>query len=169
MNGQNRANLYDAEGDTRKAADLLRDTSAGLERTLGPTHPDIGWSLNSLSDVLFKLGEKEESERLLERARAISERVYGPSHPATARAVASLARIRYQETELEEANRWRSRPWRFSEALGSHHPEVALMLALVGAILYREGRYSESESFYGRARDILLAVDPEVSTSPTCS
>ena len=29
MNGQNRANLYDAEGDTRKAADLLRDTSAG--------------------------------------------------------------------------------------------------------------------------------------------
>ena len=94
--------------------------------------------MNSLSDVLFKLGEKEESERLLERARAISEWVHGPSHPATARAVASLARIRYQETELEEANRLAQQALgMYSEALGSHHPEVALMLALVGAILHR--------------------------------
>lgn len=50
---------------------------------MGPTHPDVGQSLNNLAALYNNQGKYAEAEPLCQRALTIFEEVLGSEHPTS--------------------------------------------------------------------------------------
>jgi tetratricopeptide (TPR) repeat protein len=57
------------------------------ETALGPTHPEVGQSLNNLAALLRATGDYAGARPLYERALRINEQALGPTHGSPARSV----------------------------------------------------------------------------------
>eukprot|EP00752_Nemacystus_decipiens_P018035 g16168.t1 len=75
-----------AQGYYEDAKPLYERSLAIREKVLGPDHPDVASSLNSLA-VLLK------TQPLYERSLAIREKMLGPDHPDVASSLNSLAAL----------------------------------------------------------------------------
>jgi CHAT domain-containing protein/tetratricopeptide (TPR) repeat protein len=75
-----RAGFETAQGYVA-ARTLLERALAIKEKTLGPTHPSVAFTLTSLATVTRKSGATEEVRSLFERALEIREKAFGPWHP----------------------------------------------------------------------------------------
>jgi hypothetical protein len=73
-----------AEGDHRKAAELLREAARLQEASLGPLHPDLANTLNNLGVVYEMLDSPADAEACYRRAYAIALSVLVPDHPFVA-------------------------------------------------------------------------------------
>lgn len=51
------------------------------EKSLGPDHLEVAFSLNNLAVLLRHMGNFEEAEQLYNLSIAIKEKALGPSHP----------------------------------------------------------------------------------------
>ncbi len=74
-----------------EAETQLRQALAAYESRLGVTHPQVGATLDRLSDLALARGRPAEALPLAERAVAILRRSRGPEHRTTADALAGLA------------------------------------------------------------------------------
>ena len=102
--GYRLANLYQAMGRYAEAEPLYRRSLAILEKQLGPDHPDVAASLNSLASLYQAMGRYAEAEPLYRRSLAIEEKQLGRDHPDVATSLNNLAALyhamgRYAEAE----------------------------------------------------------------------
>lgn len=59
-------------GDWARARELLTDTLAATERALGPSHPQVAMILELHSNVLRRLGEREQAKQAQQRLAEIA-------------------------------------------------------------------------------------------------
>jgi tetratricopeptide (TPR) repeat protein len=79
------------------------------EARLGPDHPDVAMTLDSLVALYYERGDYRRAERLSNRAIAIYEDTLGPDHPALATSVESRALVLRKlgrDDEAEEIEEW---------------------------------------------------------------
>ena len=92
-------NVLDDLGERAEARRLKERALAIREEAMGPEHPEVATSLNSLAMLLDDLGERTEARRLLERAVAIGEKALEPGHPATQEYASNLQHILRNDDE----------------------------------------------------------------------
>ena len=80
-------------GDDERAAARFTRERAGLERLLGPDHPDTLQSMNNLALTLHNLGELAAAAELMAAALAGCRQVLGEEHPHTRISAKNLANI----------------------------------------------------------------------------
>ena len=70
---------------------------------LGPDHPDIAVSLNSLADFYREQGRYDKAEPLYIRAMATGEQALGPDHAGVAAVLDHYATLLWQTKRESEA------------------------------------------------------------------
>ena len=98
-------------------------------KVLGPEHPDVASSLNTLGVIYSRRGDFEKAEQLLKSALEIWEKALGPEHPNVAIALFNLANVRRTRGDFDEAEQLHQRALRIRETtLGPEHPDLASSL-----------------------------------------
>ena len=149
----NRAGRYLWERGRYPEAQALFERALAIgERTLGPDHPDVARSLDSLAIAHSKQGRYAEARALLERALGIRERALGPDHPEVAHNLNILANVDFEQGRYAEAQPLHERALAIRErVLGPDHPAVAISLNNLGIVDSCQGRYAEAQTAYERA------------------
>jgi tetratricopeptide (TPR) repeat protein len=75
------AELYSHLGRFAEAEPLFKRALAIREKALGPDHPDVAWSLNSLGAFYADEGQYAKAEPIYQRALAIFERPWVQGTP----------------------------------------------------------------------------------------
>jgi tetratricopeptide (TPR) repeat protein len=78
-------------------------------KALGSDHPDVGATLDSISEVRRRENNLDEAEQLLKQALAIKENALGTDHPDVATTLNSLARLYVERGRKSDAGRLRDR------------------------------------------------------------
>jgi tetratricopeptide (TPR) repeat protein len=141
-----------------------------LKKVLGPDHPDVATSLNSLVQLYWAEGRYGEAEPLYLHALALREKAFGREYPAVAGSLNSLAELYRVQGRYGEAEPLYQRALAIREkALGPDHPDVATSRHDLAALYEAQGRHGEAEPLYRRApaiRENALGPDhPDVATS----
>lgn len=135
---------------------LLKRALAIYEKTLGPDHPDVARSTNSLAGVYYVQGHYEEAERLYRRALEAREKTLGPDHPDVSESLNDLGLLYRSRGRYGEAQSLLARALVISErALGPDHPHVAVCLDNLGIVHRDQGHLNETETLNARAVTIL--------------
>src|SRR5580700_6470668 len=139
------------------AAELLLKRALAIhEKTLGPDHPDVARSINSLAGVYYVQGHYEEAERLYRRALEVREKTLGPDHPDVSESLNDLGLLYRNQGRYDEAQSPLARALAICErALGPDHPNVAVCLDNLGIVHRDQGRFNETETLNARAVAIL--------------
>jgi Flp pilus assembly protein TadD len=168
LNQQGRMAIY--AGDYTGAEPPIERALAIREKSLGPEHPDVAKSLNSLASIYDSQGKYAEAELLDKRALAIREKSLGPEHPDVAKSLNSLA-IRYRvQGKYAEAEPLYKRSLAITEkARGPEHPDVAGILNNLAVLYYSQGKYAEAEPLHKRSLAITEKArgpeHPNISSS----
>jgi tetratricopeptide (TPR) repeat protein len=81
LHGPNLAGLYSTQGGYADAEPLYERALAIREKALGPDHPDVANSLNSLGGLYFKQGGYAKADPLYRRAiKIIDSKTLGTRH-----------------------------------------------------------------------------------------
>lgn len=160
--------LLIVKGQINKAEPLLRRALAITEAQLGPKHPDVATSLNSLAGLLLtrryelEEGQLSEAESLLRRALVIDEASIEPDAPNVARDLSNLAELMRITNRKQEAETLMRRALAIDEAqFGPNDPIVALRLSNLATLLHETKRSADAEVLLRRA----LAIDEANSAS----
>jgi tetratricopeptide (TPR) repeat protein/CHAT domain-containing protein len=140
------------------------------EKTLGPDHPDVASSLNTLAGLYYAQGQYAQAEPLYKRALAINEKVFGPDHLSVATGLNNLAYLSSTQGQYAQAEPLYKRSLAILEkALGPDHPNVAQSLNNLAGLYHARGRYAQAEPLYMRSlaiREKALGPDhPAVAQS----
>jgi len=160
----------DVEGQYRAAIAPAERALALREKALGPTHPLVAQSLNSLASLYWAQGVYAKTEPLLTRALGIREKALGPTHPEVATSLNNLARLYQVEGAYAKAEPLLTRALEIREkTLGPNHPAVAQSLNDLAELYRAQGAYAKAEPLLTRALDIrekaLEPTHPDVATS----
>ncbi|WP_437841988.1 tetratricopeptide repeat protein [Sorangium sp. So ce1153] len=152
-----RAGRYD------EALPLARRALELREQALGPEHPDVAQSLNSLAGLLQAKGDYAAAEPLYHRALAIREKALGAEHPDVAQSLNDLAALFYAKGDYAAAEPlFRRALTIWEKALGPEHPDVAASLSNLAELLEAKGDYAAAEPLCRRALAIWeKALGPE--------
>ena len=158
----------EANGGWGEAEDLHRKALALQESRLGPDHPDVALSLNSIALLMMDRGELEAAAPLLERALAIFERTLGPESAEAATALDNLGNVRRAQQKYPEAEPLLLRALAVRRiTLGPDHPDTAATLNNLAGLYHVQGRLAEAEPLYREAITIrakqLGEGDPETA------
>jgi hypothetical protein len=125
---RNPAKLAEAQEEFERAL-------AGRERVLGPEHPDVLATRNSLASVLAQRGMLAEAEGEFRGLVELQGRVLGPEHPDVLATRNNLASVLAQQHNLVEAETEFRAVLRVRQlVLGSEHPDtLATRTLLTGA------------------------------------
>ncbi|MGC5172079.1 tetratricopeptide repeat protein [Microbacterium sp. DT81.1] len=105
----------------------MRQSLLGLERILGPDHPQTIECRNNLAWAYESAGDLTRAIPLYERAVADFERVMGPDHPRTAGCRVNLVRVYVSSGDLARAVPQLKRVVSHLErVLGSDHPDTLM-------------------------------------------
>jgi tetratricopeptide (TPR) repeat protein len=88
--------LY-ADGYYEQAIPLAAQIVAALEKSAGPTSPEVASALNNEAELYNKLHRFSEAEPLYRRSLAIRRAVLGPDNPDTQKSLARLAELFHAE------------------------------------------------------------------------
>jgi tetratricopeptide (TPR) repeat protein len=145
----------------RSDAEVMKmaETAAeGLERTLGPDHPDTLARLNNLALAYQDAGKVPEAIALFERVRDARIAKLGPDHPHTLITLNNLA-LAYQDAgKVPEAIALfeRVRDARIVK-LGPDHPDTLDTLNNLAAAYQATGKLREAIALFERVRDAKIA------------
>ena len=153
-----------------QAQPLLKQALALYEQALGPTHPDVAQTLDTLAALFRAQGQYEQALPLCRRALAIREQALGPTHPDVAASLNTLAMLSCDQGQYEQAlPLFQSAHAIREQVLGPAHPDVAQSLNNLAILYYHQGRYTEALPLYQRALAIweqaLGPHHPDVATS----
>ena len=139
-------------GDHGAAEPLLKRAAAGLERALGPDHPDALAGADSLAGLYHRKGDHQEAEPLYRRALAGRERVLGSNHPNTLMTVNNLGLLYQAAGDHRSAEPLLRRAVAGQEkALGPDHPDTLLSVNNLALFYKIIGYYQAAEPLYRRA------------------
>jgi len=156
---KDRAHYHEAEPLYQRALRIR-------EQQLGPTHPQVAYSLNGLAVLYYAQGKYTEAEPLHQRALSIWEQQLGPEHPETAETMHSLARLRDAQGYIEEARTWYARALAIRErALGADHPKTTETRKRLIALLHVMGQHEEAAQ-RETAQSEMGASEEERKTHP---
>jgi CHAT domain-containing protein/Tfp pilus assembly protein PilF len=167
-------------GKYSEAIPLAQRALAIREKALGPDHPDVAASLNTLANLYVKQGRYADAEPLTKRALAIREKAFGPDHPNVATPPAAAqnddpaalsakaAQLSQQGKYLEAIPLAQQALALYQKTRGPNHPYVAIALSNLAALYGNLGRYPDAEPLYQQALAIeekALGPDhPDVAT-----
>jgi tetratricopeptide (TPR) repeat protein/transcriptional regulator with XRE-family HTH domain len=140
---------------------LLKRALTLRKELLGPKHPEIATTIDSLASTYFEQGKYLQAESLFQQALAIREQAFGTEHPEVAKSLNDLAHLRYfiHENTYDEAEQMFRRALAIREkALGKDHPDVALTLQTFGHLYNYQGKYEQALALYQRALEIRERV-----------
>jgi len=140
------------------------------ERMLGPDHPDVSLTINSLATIYYYKGEYSKAEPLYQRSLAIREKSLGPEHPDVAASLNNLALIYAVRGDHAKAEPLYQRALAIREqSLGTEHLDVANSLNNLALIYAARSDYAKAEPLYQRALAIreksLGPEHPDVAAS----
>jgi len=139
-------------GDFAAARPLYERALSIREKALGPDHPSVAVSLNSLAILLMTTGDLAEARSRGQRAVEIYEKSLGPDHPALAVGLEALANVCSELGDYAAARPLYERSLAIREkALGPEHPDVASGLNNLALTLYKMGDYAAARPVYERA------------------
>jgi len=136
-----------------QAEPLYQRALAIREKILGPEHPAVATSLNSLAVLYRDQGQYAQAEPLYQRALAIFEKVLGPEHPAIATSLNNLALLYHSQEQYAQAEPLYQRALAiFEKVLGPEHPHVATVLGNRADLLWNINRVEETARLAARAQ-----------------
>ena len=163
--------MYKAQGRYVDAEAFSKRSLAIREKALGPDHPDVAASLNSLAAMYQVQGRYADAEPLYKRSLAIREKALGPGNPYLAESLNNLAVLYKAQGRYVDAEAFLKRSLAIREkALGPDHPDVAASLDSLANVYGAQGsHYADAEQLYKRSLAIwekALGPDhPDVAAS----
>ncbi len=141
-----------ARGDLKEAESLFRRGQGVVEKRLGTQHPDLGFSLDLMAQVLSKHGDYAKAEPLAEQALALREKTLDADHPDLAQSLDTLAQVEQGLGRLDRAEELAQRALKMREtSLGPEHPDLAESLDHLASLYRKLGRDALAESYSKRA------------------
>ncbi|MBI3456088.1 MAG: CHAT domain-containing protein [Candidatus Rokubacteria bacterium] len=132
-----------------------REALAIRDQELGPRHPDVAESLQTLADLLRDSGDYAAARPLLERALRIREQAFGATHPWVAHSLDALGHLLYVTGDYRAARPLLERALTLREqALGPTHPVVAVSLTDLALVLSATGNLAGATALHERALQI---------------
>ncbi len=126
---------------------------------LGPNHPDVARTLNSLASLYQDNQEFARAESLFLQSIAIDETVFGTEHPNLAIAYGNLATLYFDMGDYEKSEVLLKKALALREkAFGAEHPDVALTLHNLARLYQAKGDLVGAEQFCRRALEIYQKV-----------
>ena len=158
------------EGTYDAALPLAERALTLREKALGPDHPDVATSLNTLAVLYIAKGDYARAEPLALRGLAIREKALGPDHPAVAISLNDLAVLYWDKGDYARNEPLYQRSLAIWEkALGPDHPLVALSLNNLAKLYWYKGDDAAAEPLFQRSlaiREKALGPDhPDIATS----
>jgi tetratricopeptide (TPR) repeat protein len=149
---QRKANeLYDA-GKYAQALPLAQRALSIREKALGPNHPDVAGSLNSLALLYQDQGRYADAEPLYKRSLAIYEKAFGHGHRNVAALLNNLAEMYRDQGRYAAAEPLYKRSLAIWEKiLGRDHPDIARSLNNLAGLYQAQGRYADAEPLFRRS------------------
>ncbi len=80
----NLATVLRDQGHYDLARPLYERAMGTFEKTVGPDHPGLAWTLTNFGLLESAEGHEEKAEALLRRGLSIREKTFGPNHPEVA-------------------------------------------------------------------------------------
>jgi serine/threonine protein kinase/tetratricopeptide (TPR) repeat protein len=136
------------------------------ERVLGPEHPDTVHTKETLGDVLFKLGRREEAAKLFAEMVQGQTISLGADDPQTIASRHNLAVVLGVMGKLAEARKYHTENLELSKrTFGADHPNtlettmyLAQVINMMAAGSVKDVRYEEAEKGFRQAIDLLEPV-----------
>ncbi len=161
--------LLDQRGRYEEAEEPIQLAVEIRERRLGD-HADLGFSLNTLGNVLWHQGRLDEAEVIHRRALELRQRILPPNHSDIGQSMHNLGALRYFAGDLAEAERLWRRSAEIEEA--AHGPwdwNLATSLHTLAIVCSDQQRYDEALELEQRSlaiREKVLGPDhPHVALS----
>jgi serine/threonine-protein kinase len=143
------------QGELDDALEHHHRAMAMVEEVLGPEHPLIVDSLNTLGAIASTRERWDEALAHHERALELGQRVLGPGHPHVARSWTNLGLVLAQRGELEAAQDHLQRGLVVYEgAYGPEHPRVGQALGNLASVASRRERFEDAGGYATRAIEI---------------
>ena len=79
------------KGQYDRAMVMAKQALEVAEKAVGPNHPSVAVSLNTLAVLYTTQGQYAQAEPLYQRALAIGEKALGPAHPDVATSLENIA------------------------------------------------------------------------------
>ncbi len=148
----------------QEALDVMRDSTAILQRALGVEHSVTQGSMNNLARQLFFAGKYEDAEAMQREILRVRRKLLGPEHEGVANALFVLGDTIAAEGHLDEAEDMLRQSVAMQERVLTR-PTVTLAWTrnALGGLLLREAKYDEAEHTY---RDALEVFQKAADASP---
>ena len=132
-----------------KAEPLLRAALDLRRRTLGPEHPDVAQSLDSVGRLMHATGDLEAAGSLYRQALEIRRRLLGAEHADVATSLDNLATQLHDTSQLVEAERlYRQALEMRQRLLGPEHPDIASSLDNLANLLHDRDELDAADAMY---------------------
>ena len=134
-----------------RADGLYRESLEIRERTFGPSHADVAWSLNGIGGVAYDRGDFAKAEEAFRRALAIQRAILGDDAPDVALTLSRLSSTLGRVGRDSEAEPMMVEAVRIQErAFGPVHAEVASALNNLASLYGRQGRLDKAAEILER-------------------
>ncbi len=130
-----------------------------LEEQLGPDHPSVAATFDSLAELYRHMGDYKKALPLSQRALKIFETILDPYHPDVATTLNNLALLYLQMGEYKKAIPLHQRALKiFETVFGPDHPDVATTLNNLAGLYVSVGDYEKALPLYERDLKIIEIV-----------
>ncbi len=159
----NVAGLYREMGQFEKAQLLYEKALKIRSERLGPNHPDVGNSLNSLGQLFRAKNDLVTAQSYLERALKVREAALGPDHLSVASTLNNLASVNDAQGHYAEAEAMYRRSLGIREkSLGPNHPDLSQIYNNLAGLSNRQNKSEQAVEYYQHAIE-LLEKQPKVN------
>jgi CHAT domain-containing protein/predicted negative regulator of RcsB-dependent stress response len=144
----------------REEAQGMLERALGIrERTIGPDHPDIAFTLTLLANIAYYRQEFAKAEPLYQRAIAMLEKTLPPEHPQVAMRLNNLGIVYLNRNDFAKSEQLHRRALEIREhSLAPDHPDIAQSLINLADVYINKGDLPSAEPLLLRAVAIFETV-----------
>ncbi|MCY1057007.1 serine/threonine-protein kinase [Nannocystis sp. SCPEA4] len=147
--------IYTELGDGEASLAMHRRALARRIEMLGPRHPHVALSLDSMGGALELLGRYEEALKVQEQALALRLAVFGRDDVSVAESYNNLAGVLMQLEDVPRAAEYFRETVRIEEKLlGPESAQIGLTLMNLGSAMHQLGRQEEALRLLERTAQI---------------